>query len=85
MPTVPILPPSFATMESDDEYNRINLQVLRNPSIANVLDCCSISLPFEHNKITTGVMLTASGGNDLELLALAAKVESYFKLPKANH
>jgi aspartyl-tRNA(Asn)/glutamyl-tRNA(Gln) amidotransferase subunit A len=85
MPTVPILPPSFATMESDDEYNRINLQVLRNPSIANVLDCCCISLPFEHNKITTGVMLTASGGNDLELLALAAKVESYFKLPKANH
>lgn len=52
MPTVPIMPPSFKSVEDDEEYGRINLQVLRNPSIKKVMDCCSISLPFKHNGAT---------------------------------
>lgn len=78
MPTTPILPPSLASMESDEEYGRVNLQVLRNPSIANVMDCCSISLPFEHEGAIIGVMLTAASGNDLSLLDLSEKIEEFF-------
>ena len=78
MPTVPILPPTFESMEQDDEYSRINLQALRNPSIANVMDCCSISLPFEQNGSVIGVMMTACGGHDLDLLRLAQHVETKF-------
>lgn len=75
MPTTPILPPSFKTMESDEEYGRINIQVLRNPSIGNLMDCCSISLPCTNDGATIGVMLTATRGHDLSLLNLAGIVE----------
>lgn len=76
MPTVPILPPTFAEMESDEHYSRMNLQVLRNPSIGNVMDCCSVSLPFAHRNATIGVMMTACAGHDLALLDLAGKIEA---------
>lgn len=78
MPSVPILPPSLKSMEDDDEYGRVNLQVLRNPSIANVLECCSISLPFKHQSATIGVMLTATAGHDISLLNLAEQIEASF-------
>ncbi len=78
LPTVPIMPPTFASMEDDDEYSRVNLQVLRNPSIANVMDCCSISLPHTHADATIGIMLTASANHDLSLLKLAEKCEQLF-------
>jgi len=78
MPTVPILPPSLKSMEDDDEYGRVNLQVLRNPSIANVLECCSISLPFKDQSASIGIMLTATAGHDINLLNLAEKIEGSF-------
>lgn len=71
MPTVPVLPPSMASVADDAEYGRINLQALRNPSIANVMDCCSISLPFTESGNTIGIMLTATAGHDRSLLDLA--------------
>ncbi|PLW77037.1 amidase family protein [Cohaesibacter celericrescens] len=77
MPTVPILPPSFDSMESDEEYGRVNLQVLRNPSIANVMDCCSISIPFHHGGSAIGIMLTAVAGHDLSLLNFAEEVHGH--------
>lgn len=76
LPTVPILPPTFLAMEDDEEYSRVNLQVLRNPSIANVMDCCSISLPYTHAGATIGVMLTAASNHDLGLLDLASSLET---------
>ncbi len=78
LPTTPILPPNFDVFESDEEYARINLQVLRNPSIGNVMDGCSISIPYKHDGATIGVMLTATNGFDIELLALAEEIESLF-------
>ena len=81
MPTVPILPPTFLSMEDDDEYTRVNLQVLRNPSIANVMDCCSISLPYTYEGATIGVMLTAGTNHDLSLLKLAAECEAAIDNP----
>ncbi len=79
MPTVPILPPGFSAMEDDEDYGRINLQVLRNPSIANVMDCCSISLPYAHEGETIGVMMTAVANHDLSLLELASLCEECWK------
>lgn len=78
MPTVPILPPTLKSMADDDEYSRVNLQVLRNPSIANVMDCCSISLPFAHVDTTIGIMMTATANHDLSLLELASACEHSF-------
>ena len=78
MPTVPIMPPTFADMEQDDDYGRLNLRVLRNPSIGNVMDACSVSLPFENQAHTIGVMMTACGGCDLALLDLSQEIETHF-------
>lgn len=78
MPTVPMLPPSLASLDDDDTYTRVNLQALRNPSIANVMNGCSISLPLRHGQDTIGVMLSAAALSDQSLLDLALRCESLF-------
>jgi aspartyl-tRNA(Asn)/glutamyl-tRNA(Gln) amidotransferase subunit A len=77
MPTVAITPPTFEALKEDSEYNRINLLCLRNTSLGNVLNGCSLSLPFKTPKQEPmGVMLTAQNGHDAELLSLGAQLEA---------
>ena len=77
MPTTPVVAPKLADLLDDDEaYFSTNALVLRNPSVANILDGCSISLPFKHESHSIGVMLTAQAYHDDALLALAQQVES---------
>src|SRR5574340_74281 len=45
MPTVPIVAPPTAELADTDAANRINLFLLRNPSLANFLDRCALSVP----------------------------------------
>lgn len=71
LPTTPITAPAFADLEDDAEYDRINLLCLRNTTLANVVDGCSISLPMSHAGEVTGVMLSAPGGTDTALLGTA--------------
>lgn len=79
MPTTPILPPKFSDMEQDDAFGRANLLALRNPSLANVLNCCSVSLPSGTAKEPIGVMLTATAHRDHALLSFAEAVEQTVK------
>ena len=77
MPTTPIVAPKLADLLNDDEaYFNTNTLVLRNPSMANLLDGCSISLPFKHKSHSIGVMLTAPAYHDDALLALAQQLEA---------
>jgi aspartyl-tRNA(Asn)/glutamyl-tRNA(Gln) amidotransferase subunit A len=69
MPTVAILPPAFDDVRADTDFDRLNLLALRNTTLANVMDGCSLSLPFGHAGHMLGAMLTAAGGRDLDLLA----------------
>lgn len=78
MPTVPILPPPLPVFDDDAVYTRLNLQVLRNPSIANVMNGCSISLPISHAGHTIGIMLSANALSDQALLDLALRCETLF-------
>lgn len=76
MPTVAILPPALETMKSDEaSYFSANRMVLRNTTLANVADGCSISIPFTHGNHTIGLMLTAPNAHDEALLSLAARFE----------
>ena len=43
LPTTPILPPDIDSLADDATFNRLNLLALRNPSLANVADACSIA------------------------------------------
>lgn len=81
MPTVPILPPKIAILEDDDAYTRLNLLALRNPTVANVLDGCSLSLPFSDDGNLIGVMLIAANQSDRSLLDFAAAIETALAKP----
>lgn len=82
MPTVPIVPPRFTELESDDEYARLNLLVLRNPTVANLLGLCAITLPCQlRGELPVGLMLVGRAMSDATLLRMAAGVENLLKNP----
>jgi aspartyl-tRNA(Asn)/glutamyl-tRNA(Gln) amidotransferase subunit A len=77
MPTVPIIPPPLAAFAKDADYIRLNALVLRNPSLANFLDRCSISLPIHRpDEAPVGLMLMGHHGEDDRLLSVAQALES---------
>jgi aspartyl-tRNA(Asn)/glutamyl-tRNA(Gln) amidotransferase subunit A len=77
MPTVPVTAPRLADLISDDAYHRTNLLVLRNTSIANVLDRCAISIPCHHaGDAPVGLMLIGEHAADRRLLSIAAAIET---------
>jgi aspartyl-tRNA(Asn)/glutamyl-tRNA(Gln) amidotransferase subunit A len=75
-PTTPLAPPALSAVEDEAEYNRINLLLLRNTSVANVLDRCSISLPCHTpGEAPAGLMLMGEAMGDARLFAIAQAVE----------
>lgn len=76
MPTVPIVAPPIADLVSDDAYGKINLLMLRNPTVVNALDGCAISLPC-HNRdeAPVGLTLASHNGQDWPLLSIAMACE----------
>jgi aspartyl-tRNA(Asn)/glutamyl-tRNA(Gln) amidotransferase subunit A len=77
MPTTPIIPPLVSAFGQDVDYIRLNGLVLRNPSLANFLDRCSISLPVHrHNEAPVGLMLIGRRDDDRRLLAIAHAMEA---------
>jgi aspartyl-tRNA(Asn)/glutamyl-tRNA(Gln) amidotransferase subunit A len=77
MPTVPVTAPRLADLATDEAYRQANFLVLRNPSIANFLDRCSISVPCHRaGDAPVGLMLIGEHGADRRLLAIAAAIEA---------
>ena len=75
-PTVAIVPPTIAEVDNDDVYGPTNLLCLRNTSVGNFLDRCSISLPCHRNgEAPVGLMLTGARGADDWLFRAAKTVE----------
>jgi aspartyl-tRNA(Asn)/glutamyl-tRNA(Gln) amidotransferase subunit A len=76
MPTVPVTAPRLADVEADDAYRHVNMLVLRNPSIVNFLDGCSVSIPCHRgDDAPVGLMLFGDHGADRRLLSIAAAIE----------
>ncbi len=77
LPTVPIVAPPIARLAASDEaYQRANFLVLRNPSIVNFFDGCSISLPCNApGEAGVGLMLIGRPGEDRRLLEVAQAIE----------
>ncbi|WP_448030407.1 amidase [Bradyrhizobium liaoningense] len=77
MPTVPIVPPRIADLDADDAFARVNLLVLRNPTLVNMFDGCAVSVPINRvGDAPVGLMLAGEAGSDRRILAIAASVES---------
>ncbi|WP_197435783.1 amidase family protein [Agrobacterium vitis] len=75
LPTVAILPPLIEDCSEAEAFDTLNRVTLRNTSLANVMDGCSISLPVAGHP-GTGLMLTAGHGQDDMLLAAAREIEA---------
>ncbi len=81
-PTVPIVPPRLEEVAADEDYGRLNMLALRNPSVANLLDLCAISMPnHAHDELPSGLMLVGRNGHDRSLLSQAAAVEALMEPP----
>ncbi|MGR3625697.1 MAG: amidase family protein [Limimaricola sp.] len=75
LPTVAILPPEPRELADDEAFNRLNLMALRNTTLANIGDGCSIALPYRHDGVLLSLMLIAGHGADEALLASARGIE----------
>ncbi len=77
LPTTPITARPLAALAADKDFFAVNGLYLRNPSIANVLDCPSISIPcHQQGKAPVGLMLVGKQGQDRKLFRVAKAVET---------
>ncbi len=79
-PTTPIVAPTIASVSHDEtEYDRVEGLLLRNTQVANQFGLCSVTLPMPGVGLPAGLMLTARGGTDRNLLAAALSVETVLR------
>lgn len=76
-PTVPIVAPEIRTLEQDaGEYRRVNLLLLRNPSVVNFLGRCALSIPcHEAGEAPVGLMLAGRRMEERGLLSVGLAAE----------
>lgn len=76
MPTVPIVAPRIADVQTAEGYAANNLALLRNTAIGNFFDLCAISLPLPRTaSLPAGLMILARNGDDHRLFRVAAALE----------
>jgi aspartyl-tRNA(Asn)/glutamyl-tRNA(Gln) amidotransferase subunit A len=76
MPTVPIVAPRIEELDEDEAYSRINLLMLRNPTVVNALDGCAVTLPCHMpGSAPVGVTLACPNRRDWHLLSVAAALQ----------
>ena len=75
LPTVSITPPLIKDCENEDFYDKANLISLKNTTLANYMNGCSLSLPYTIDNKPIGIMLNASTNNDDGILEIGSKIE----------
>jgi len=80
-PTVPVTAPPIAAVDaSDAAFFATNAALLRNPSLVNLHDGCSFSLPCHRDgELPVGLMISAVRGADAALAGLAASASSLLR------
>jgi aspartyl-tRNA(Asn)/glutamyl-tRNA(Gln) amidotransferase subunit A len=80
LPTTAHIAPVIEELAKDEElFARVNLQVLRNTTVFNLLDCCGLSLPIpDAGALPVGFMMMGARGTDANVLAAGAAVERLF-------
>lgn len=85
MPTVPLLAPHIAPLQSSDQaFFEANRLLLRNPSLINLLDGCAISLPcHEPGDLPVGITVAGPAMTDATQIAIAQAIEDLIRPEKA--
>ena len=79
-PTAPIVAPPISSVapgtQRDEAFFQINAQLLRNPSVINMLDGCAISIPCHlADELPVGLMIWAEAMRDDSVLNVALQIE----------
>ena len=75
MPTVTIKPPLIKDCNDTAFYDEANLISLKNTTLANFMNGCSISIPFKNKDTTLGIMINGSTNMDQNLLDIGTVIE----------
>lgn len=77
-PTViDIAPPISLVEQNEDEYYRFNGRMLRNCSVANLIDGCGLSVPCHSaGQAPVGFMVTGVRNSDRRILAIGLSLEA---------
>jgi amidase/aspartyl-tRNA(Asn)/glutamyl-tRNA(Gln) amidotransferase subunit A len=77
-PIVPIVAPPIAELvASDDAFFAANAQLLRNPSMVNMLDGCALSLPCQRDgEMPVGLMVWSGALQDDTVLDVSLAIEA---------
>jgi aspartyl-tRNA(Asn)/glutamyl-tRNA(Gln) amidotransferase subunit A len=79
MPSVAVVAPTLAEVADDADFTRWNMLILRNTTVGNLLDMCSISIPcHQPGTAPVGLMLSAPPMADKRLLSIGRGVEALF-------
>lgn len=81
MPTVVMRAPAMAPLQADLQlYNRIDYEILRNPSVVNFIDGCALTVPcHEPGSGPVGLMIVGQGGEDRRVFSVGLAVESVLR------
>jgi aspartyl-tRNA(Asn)/glutamyl-tRNA(Gln) amidotransferase subunit A len=79
LPTTPIRAPLLSSVDEAAAFHQGNGLVLRNPRVANLLDCPSISLPLPGDGLPVGLMLIGRRNADRRLLEIASRIEAILR------
>lgn len=75
MPTVTMKPPLIKDCDDIAFYDKANLISLKNTTLANFMNGCSISIPFKNRDTTLGIMINGSTNMDQKLLDIGTVIE----------
>jgi aspartyl-tRNA(Asn)/glutamyl-tRNA(Gln) amidotransferase subunit A len=76
-PTVPLVAPPLDALADDKEYARVNLLMLRNPTVVDLIDGCTVSVPIHDNgEPPTGLMVAGLADEDDRILRIASWIEA---------
>ena len=76
LPTVPLIAPPIAELQSEDAFMHINALLLRNPSVFNFYDLPALSLPLPvAGGMPVGLMVVGQRACDQALLGVGAAIE----------
>lgn len=82
-PTLATSAPKIADLQNTDAYRHANMMVLRNPSIANLMGLCGLTMPIAKDRhgIPVGLQLMGGPNDEERLLAISAFIEQKLGKP----
>jgi aspartyl-tRNA(Asn)/glutamyl-tRNA(Gln) amidotransferase subunit A len=79
LPTVSIVAPRIADLQTEESFTAANLAALHNTAVINLMDGCAASIPIHRpGEPPVGLMIAGRHGQDESILQIAGSAEYYF-------